>query len=82
MDNNDQLQAVYDRVEKGIAWLTANDPTGAFHLWFQSGIQPFAAMPAQEEARREDYRKYHKNRTVFESLWRQMENLEAAAKGA
>lgn len=71
-----ELKAVYERVEKGIVWLTENDPTGAFHLWFGSGVQPFSPMPAQEESRREDYRRYHKNRTVFERLWKEMENRE------
>lgn len=71
-----ELRAVQERVANAIEWLTANDPTGHFHLWFISSIQPFMPMPAQGDETREAYRRYHKNRQVFERLWREMENRE------
>lgn len=61
-----------ERVEKGIVWLTAHDPTGAFHLWYTSKIAPSTAMPAQDEATREAYREYHKAREQWEKLWNAM----------
>lgn len=73
---SEALSALYERIEKGIAWLTEHDPVSRFHLWFISGIQPFSPMPGQEESVREEYTRYHKNRTVFDRLWTEMENRE------
>lgn len=71
-----EMEALQERIAKGIEWLTEHDPTGAFHLWFGAGIQPFSPMPGQAEERRGEYQRYHKNRSVFERLWREMENRE------
>lgn len=71
-----ELADVYARVEKGIAWLTEHDPSGAFHLWFESKISPIAPMPAQSDDRRAEYAAYHQARTLFERLWRKMVALE------
>ena len=73
-----ELAAVYERVTKGMAWLTENDEHGAFHLWFTSGILPHMPMPAQGDDVKERYGRYYKNRTVWERLWREMENRERA----
>ena len=70
------LLAVQERIGRGIEWLRDNDPGGAFHLWFEAGILPVTPLPAQDEARREAYKRYWKNRSVFESLFREMENRE------
>lgn len=71
-----ELEALYERIEKGINWLVEHDPKGAFHAWWCSQIQPYMPMPAQSEEAREEYRRYHQNRTVFERLWREMEARE------
>lgn len=70
------LEALYERIEKGITWLSENDPKGAFHFWWNAKIEPYMQMPVQGEEVREKYRRYHQNRTVFERLWREMEARE------
>ena len=75
-DPSPQLQALYERVEKGIAWLTEHDPTGAFHLWYQGGLAPNSPMPAQDANRQADWRAYFAQRERWEGLWRQMHRLE------
>lgn len=72
-----ELSALYERVEKGMAWLTEHDPTGAFHLWFKAGLAPNSPMPAQEESRKESWRAYFSQRDRWEGLWRQMIRMEA-----
>lgn len=71
-----ELLALVERIENGIRWLSEHDPTGSFHLWFESGILPVTPLPAQDEVRREEWKAYFKNRTVFERLWREMESRE------
>lgn len=72
-----ELDAVEERIEKGVAWLTEHDPTGAFHFWFESGISPHSTMPRATDKQKEGYRQYHKQRLLFKALWEQMERLEA-----
>jgi hypothetical protein len=77
-----ELDTLYDRVEKGIEWLTAKDPTGAFHLWYEAGILPSSPKPGQDEATRQGYAEYHPQRGLFERLWKRMEALEISEKNA
>lgn len=71
-----ELNLLYSRIHEGISWLTSHDPTGAFHFWFQSGISPLAAMPAQTDERKAEYRTYHAARTLWERLWAKMRAME------
>lgn len=71
-----ELLAVEERVEKGIRWLVEHDPTGAFHLWFSSGLTPSSPMPAQAPERREEWAAYFKQRRIFEALWSTMVAME------
>lgn len=73
---SDQLTKLYDRIEKGMTWLTEHDPTGAFHLWHKAGLAPNSPMPAQDQERKDDWRAYFQQRERWEALWRQMVRLE------
>lgn len=73
---SDELVAVYGRIEAGMAWLVEHDPTGSFHLWFESALTPLAPMPAQAPERRADWSAYHGARSLWERLWRKMVSLE------
>lgn len=74
-----ELDEIYIRVEKGIAWLTEHDPTGSFHFWFESGLTSLSPMPAQADTRREDWAAYYSARVIFERLWKKMTALEKKA---
>jgi hypothetical protein len=62
------VEALRERVAKGIEWLVAHDPTGAFHLWFTAHIPPNAPMPGQTPERIAEWREYHKQRTRWERM--------------
>lgn len=70
------LEKLYERIEKGIAWCTEHDPTGRFHLWYESKILPSSPKPAQDEASKAGYAEYYRGRLQFEQLWRAMEREE------
>lgn len=71
-----ELPGLYARVESGVNWLVEHDPTGAFHMWFESGLTSLSPMPAQDGDRRDQWRAYYSARLVFEQLWRKMVTLE------
>jgi len=56
------------RVEKGIEWLVAHDPGGAFNLWWTAKLAPNSPMPAQTPERIADWREYHKQRGRWERM--------------
>lgn len=72
------LVEAWERVGRGITWLSEHDPAGAFHIWWQSGLTPSSPMPAH----RDDpeyvaaWRAYYKQRRIWEQLWDQMVKLE------
>lgn len=70
------LEKLYERIEKGIAWCVEHDPTGRFHLWYTAKILPATPKPAQDEQSKADYAEYYKGRLAFEQLWRAMEREE------
>lgn len=74
-----ELVELYGRVENGIRWLIEHDPSGSFDTWFRAGLTALSPMPAQDAARRDEWRAYHSARTTFETLWRKMVRLEKAA---
>lgn len=80
-----ELDALVDRYASGIAWLSSHDPTGAFYVWFQSGILPHHPMPAQSEDRRADYKAWFEAFRLWLALDAKIERLErkiaAAAAG-
>lgn len=76
MSDNDELATLHERVERGMAWLTEHDPTGAFHLWFTAKLHPSSPMPAQDDVRRAEYRAYYEARRLWERLWARMERME------
>lgn len=71
-----ELRGLWQRVAAGIAWLTEHDPAGAFHFWFQGGLTPSSAMPRQNDEAIEAWRRYYRQRRIWEELWKQMERLE------
>lgn len=74
-----ELDELAKRYEAGIAWLIEHDPAGAFYFWFKSGIQPHHKMPAQDEARRDEYKAYHHAYTIWLALDKKLLRLERKA---
>jgi len=72
------LLKLQEKVGKGITWLTEHDPTGAFYLWFQSGILP-DAMPAQSAEVKEAYRAYRSAMAYWKSLEQLLDKREREA---
>lgn len=75
---SDDLQQLQQRVEKGIRWLTDNDPDGAFHLWYTAGLTKFSPMPAQNEDTLARWRTYYDARELWEKLDNRVRKLEGA----
>lgn len=71
------LEKLQERVANGIEWLTAHDPTGAFHLWFSAKILPGTRKPAQPPEREIEYAAYYKARQQWEVMFAAMERQEA-----
>lgn len=62
------IEALRERVGNGIEWLVANDPKGAFNLWFTAGLTSLSPMPAQDPATVEAWKAYFKQRQRWEKL--------------
>lgn len=65
-----------ERVAKGIDWLVAHDPSGAFHHWFEAGLSPLSPMPGQGEDRRKEWQEYHRQRTRWERMSKDLERVD------
>jgi hypothetical protein len=76
MDERDPLEVLQERVAKGIAWLTENDQSGAFHFWYKAGLTSASPMPSQTPERIEQWRRYYSNRSTWETLFSRMNRLE------
>ena len=72
----DPLAILQGRVEKGIAWLTENDPHGNFHFWFKAGLTKNSPMPSQPEEVVTAWKRYYDNRSTWETLFSRMDRLE------
>jgi hypothetical protein len=71
-----ELARLYERIERGIAWLSEHDPQSAFHLWFEGRILPTSPMPAQSPEVKAAYTDYYRARVQWEQLWAAMVRLE------
>ena len=72
------IEELRKRVGKGTEWLRDNDPGSRFHLWFVSGLVRNSPMPAQDEATKDDWRRYYDARRLWEGLDAQLTKMEAA----
>lgn len=70
------LEQLRERVGKGITWLTDHDPDGSFHHWFEAGLSPLSPMPAQPPERVEAWKEYHRQRTRWERLSKDLERVD------
>lgn len=70
-----------ERVAKGITWLVEHDPTGSFHHWFEAGLIPSSPMPAQSPETIAAWKEYHRQRTRWESLSRDLARVDPEGWG-
>lgn len=66
------------KVGRGMDWLAEHDPAGIFHLWFTWGLTASTPLPAQDADRREEWRRYYRQRQIWEQLDEQYRRMEAA----
>ena len=71
-----EIEELRERVGKGIAWLRDNDPGSRFHLWFEAGLTKVSSLPAQDEATKDDWRRYYDARRLWEGLDAQLTKME------
>lgn len=73
---SDEVQQLRERVGNGITWLSENDPDGSFHHWFKAGLSPMSPMPAQPPERVAAWREYHRQRTRWEAMSRDLARVD------
>jgi hypothetical protein len=77
---NDDIDALGERVARGMDWLTEHDPDGSYHHWFEAGLIPLSPMPAQSPERIAAWRDYYRQRVRWERMWKDLERLERKVK--
>lgn len=71
------FEELSERVGRGMTWLAEHDPSGAFHIWFTSGLTASTPLPAQDADRREAWQRYYRQRVIWEQLDEQYRTMEA-----
>lgn len=72
-----ELEEVQHRWAKGLAWVSAHDPSGAFYLWLKSGLTPASAMPGVTPERQAEWREWYKAYHLFMALDTKLLGLES-----